>query len=263
MLPAAAVGDRLGPPDAGRAIEVEEAAGPVAPAVLEHEVGVEQDRLHLGQQRVILVQVRPARLHHRHLRVAEVRHGPLQEVGRGDEVGVEDRDVAAAGHLEGGVERAGLVAATVVAVDVLDIETLGAITLRRQPGDVLRLVGRVVEDLDFELLFRVVHPADGLDQPVHHVHFVEERQLHRHRGPGLGIDRRRDFVPLVLHVKIHKVVAMPAVHGQDTQDEEVGPENQGFSRRHSSRVPQSPRNVRLYRQASAGPTVFTRHRSRR
>ena len=48
VLPAAGVVDRGAPPDAGRAVEVEEAAGAVAPAVLEHEVRVEQDRLDLA-----------------------------------------------------------------------------------------------------------------------------------------------------------------------------------------------------------------------
>jgi hypothetical protein len=42
VLPAARVADRHAPPHARRAVEVEEAAGPVAAAVLEHEVPVEQ-----------------------------------------------------------------------------------------------------------------------------------------------------------------------------------------------------------------------------
>ena len=56
-----------------------------------------------------------------------------------------------------------------------------------------RLVGRVVEHLDFEQLARIVHLADGVDQPVRDVHLVEDRQLdgdarqHRAaRGSGSG-----------------------------------------------------------------------------
>ena len=64
VLPSAGVGDRFTPPDAGGAIEIEEAPGAVAAAVLEHEVRVEQDRLDLREQRVVLVDVAPARLHH-------------------------------------------------------------------------------------------------------------------------------------------------------------------------------------------------------
>ena len=97
VLPAAGVGDRFAPPDAGRAVEIEEAAGAVAAAVLEHEVRVEQDRLDLGEQRVVLVDVAPARLHHADLRVGrEVRQRPRQEILRRNEVGVENGDELAA-----------------------------------------------------------------------------------------------------------------------------------------------------------------------
>ena len=48
VLPAAGVVDRRAPPDAGRAVEIEEAPAAVAAAVLEHEMAVEQDRLDLA-----------------------------------------------------------------------------------------------------------------------------------------------------------------------------------------------------------------------
>ena len=83
VLPAAGVADRLAAPHAGRAVEIEEAAGAVAAAVLEHEVAVEQNRLDLREQRVILVDVPPARLHHADLRVGEVRQQPVEEVAAG------------------------------------------------------------------------------------------------------------------------------------------------------------------------------------
>ena len=75
----------------GGAVEIEEAPAAVAAAVLEHEMAVEQDRLDLGEQRVVLVDVAPARLHHPDLRVGEVRHQAHEEVVRRDEVGVENR----------------------------------------------------------------------------------------------------------------------------------------------------------------------------
>ena len=98
VLPAAGVVDRRAPPDARRAVEIEEAARPVAAAVLEHEVPVEQNRLDLREQRVVLVDVAPARLHHADLGIGEVRHQPGQEIDGRDEVGVEDRDELAARH---------------------------------------------------------------------------------------------------------------------------------------------------------------------
>ena len=92
VLPAARVDDGGAPPDPGGAVEIEEVPGPVPAAVLEDEVPVEQDRLDPGQQRVILVDVPPARLHHAHLRVGEMVDRPQEKVGRGNEIGVEDGD---------------------------------------------------------------------------------------------------------------------------------------------------------------------------
>ena len=99
VLPAARIVDRDAAPDAGGAVEVEEAAAAVAAAVFEDEVTVEQNRLDLRQQRVVLVDVAPARLHHADLRIAEVRHQPHQEVGRRNEVGVENRRRTRRGRL--------------------------------------------------------------------------------------------------------------------------------------------------------------------
>ena len=59
------------------------------------------------QQRIILVDMAPARLHHRHFRVGEERHRAAQEVRRRDEVGVEDRDVLPPGDLQARLERPG------------------------------------------------------------------------------------------------------------------------------------------------------------
>ena len=70
VLPSAGVGDRFTAPDARGAVEIEETAGAVAPAVLEHEVRVQQDRLDLREQRIVLVDVPPARLDHPDLRIA-------------------------------------------------------------------------------------------------------------------------------------------------------------------------------------------------
>src|SRR4029079_18141333 len=124
VLPAAGVVDRRPPPHAGGAVEVEEPAAAVAAAVLEDEMAVEQDRLDLGEQRVVLVDVPPARLHHRDFAVAEVRHQPGEEIAGRDEVGVEDGNELATRHLQAGLERARLVADAIEAVVVLDVDAL-------------------------------------------------------------------------------------------------------------------------------------------
>ncbi len=93
MLPAACIGDRRASPHAGSAVEVEEAASAVSPAVLEDEMRVEEDRLDPREQRVVAVEVTPARLDHSHFRVAlEVAERPQEEIFRRDEIGVENRN---------------------------------------------------------------------------------------------------------------------------------------------------------------------------
>ena len=81
VLPAARVVDGRPAPDAGGAVEIEEAPAPVAAAMFEHEVTVEEDRLYLREQRVVLVDVPPACLHHADFGIGKMGHQPRQEVG--------------------------------------------------------------------------------------------------------------------------------------------------------------------------------------
>ena len=222
------------PPDAGRAVEVEEPAGAIAAAVLEDEMAVEQDGLDSGEQRIVAVDMAPARLDHPDAGIGEMRHQPRQEVGGRDEVGVEDRDELAARGLQPGLERAGLVPAAVQPMDVLDVDPFGGPAPHRLVGDVPGLVGRVVEHLDFQQLARVVDSADGVDQPVGDVHLVVKRQLNRYNRKG--IERRASLrLPvLVSHVEVDKVVPMPTVNGEDNEHEEVDGEGERFSGCHGS-----------------------------
>jgi len=91
--------------------------------MLEDEVRIEEDRLDLRQQRVILVDVAPARLDHPDLRVRrEIRKRLLQEIRWRDEIGVEDGHVRGRRLLEPGLQRTRFVAAAVDAVQIADIE---------------------------------------------------------------------------------------------------------------------------------------------
>ena len=105
---------------AGGAVEVEENSGARAPGVLQHKVAVEQDRLHLGEKRVVAVEVRPARLHHADLRIGKVMDGAQQKIFRWSEVGVEDGDEFALRRLQPFGQRARLVALAIGAVVVAD-----------------------------------------------------------------------------------------------------------------------------------------------
>ena len=63
-------------------------------------------------------------------------------------------------------------------------------------------------------------------------------------GSGSSVAPGRLVVP-VLHVKIHQVVAVPAVDGQDDQDEEVDDEDE-VSQRESLREQRRSESVSQY-----------------
>src|SRR5262249_54108483 len=115
---------------------------------------------------------------------------------------------------------------------------------------------RIVEHLNLEALSRVVQQADRIDQAIGHVHFVVDRKLdgysrqrvERRRLNGLGI--------LVPHVKIHEVIPVPAIDGQNAEDKEITDEDDCLRGRHS--VSKSERRTSGdYTAVSADPTSAT------
>src|SRR5688572_3149364 len=107
----------------------------------------------------------------------------------------------------------------------------------RQLGNVLRLVSRVVQDLNLEQLLGIVHLADCRDQAVRDVHFVEDGELDCdwRQYARLGQWLRRPT--LVFHVKINEVIAMPAVNRQNAEDKEVRDQNQCLRQAHKKMNP--------------------------
>src|SRR5207248_2152247 len=73
VLPPASVVYCDAAPYAGGTVEVEEKPAAIAAAMFENEMAVEQNRLNFREQRVILVDVTPACLHHPDFRIAEMR----------------------------------------------------------------------------------------------------------------------------------------------------------------------------------------------
>ena len=164
--------------------------------------------------------------------LVEVSERLEQEVLGRDEVGVEDRDELARGHLQAGFERARLVTRAVDTVQILDVEAARGVSAHGELGDLGGLVRRVVQHLDLEQVAGIVDLADGIDQAVRDVHLVEDGELDGDPRQHLRRRQRGRHVALVFHVKIHKVIAMPAVDGEDAQNEEVQDENQRISKRH-------------------------------
>ena len=154
--------------------------------MLQHEVAIQQDRLHLRHEAVVAVQVRPARLNNADLRLRKVVHHLHQPVRRRHKVRIEDRNQLATGDLQPLVQRARLVPIPVRPVDVHDRLRCHSRKSMRIPCDCLlrylhRLVGRVVQHLDLKPVARILKPAHRIDQPVDHKLLVVDRQLYRHK----------------------------------------------------------------------------------
>ncbi len=97
------------------------------------------------------------------------------------------------------------------------------VALHQNAGHLNGFVGRVVQQLDVELFFRIVEPAHGVEQPVHHVLFVKDRQLHGDPRQVVEMSQRfRRLVLFVLVIKIDQPVAVRAVGRQDEQHDEIG-----------------------------------------
>ncbi len=161
-----------------------------------------------------------------------MRHEPRQEVGPRDEIGVEDGDELTARHLQAGLERTRLVPGPIGAVDVVDVDAFGREAADRRLGNGPRLVGRVIEHLDFQQLARVIDAAHRIDQPIRDVHFVVERQLDGDSRQGTQRrERQRVLVP-VPHVQVDQVIAVPPVNCENNQDEEIRGQREGLSGSH-------------------------------
>ena len=143
--------------------EIEEDASAGTAAVLQHEVAIEQDALDLGQHAVVPIEVRPASLHHADLRLGEMVDDLHQPVFGRHEVSVEDGDELAGRGLQSFVERAGLVAVAVGAVEILDRMAETAVAFDDLAGDPDGFVGGVVKHLDLELVGGIVELATGID----------------------------------------------------------------------------------------------------
>ena len=112
--------------------------------------------------------------------IAEVGDEARRKSRLREEVGVEDRDELALRDLEARVERAGLVADAVDAVEVDDVDALVARSRSTCARDERACVSSVESSSTWiSSVARVVHAADRIEQPRRDRRLVEERQLDR------------------------------------------------------------------------------------
>ena len=177
MLPAARIGDAGFAPDAAGAVESEEASRAIARGLLEFEVAVEEHRLNAGEHVEGAVEVAPTGLNQADAFVGEIVDGFLQQVRIGDKIGIEDEQVLALGSLGAVFQRAGLVAGAVAAVDVLGVEAASPQARDAAAADFHGLVGGIIQQLDLDLVQRVIQRGDRIEQAIDDVHFVEDGEL--------------------------------------------------------------------------------------
>ena len=128
-------------PHAGGSVEVEEDSGAGTSSVLEDEVAVEEDGFDLGEEAVVAVEVRPARLHHADFRFGKVVDDLHQPVARGHKIGVEDGYEFALSGFKTFVEGSGLETVAIGAVKMDDRVAEGPVALADGSGDIFSFVG--------------------------------------------------------------------------------------------------------------------------
>ena len=145
-----------------------------------------------------------------------------QEIGLGNEIGVEDGDELALRGLQAIFEGASLVAFAIGAMDVADRKPLGGVPFHTVARDFASFVGGIVEHLNVQQFARVIKLSDGIDQALDDVTLVEDGKLDGDARPA-GNRRRRSGNILAVHeIFVEKYVTVQPVGGQDEEDDEVG-----------------------------------------
>jgi len=176
--PATRVLDDLPPPDAARAVHRHRQPGAAARHLLDGEVLVDRQYLGAREQVIAVVEMRQARLHQGDARIGvEVGHRAPQEIGRGDEIGVEHADAVRCDARQPMGQRPGLVPGPVRPVNQLDGQPPAPPFAHFPVEQGGRLVRGVVQHLYGELVAGVVDRADGIDQPLDDVPLIEDRKL--------------------------------------------------------------------------------------
>ena len=196
-----------------------------------HAVDIERDRADFIEAAGV-VDHQVARPGPRHQHLARDIQAVLDETGYLDMVR-SDRSIEAMGREENLRELASAVAefeevgpasmgpadwAELDAMEQLDVDPFRRPSVHRAPRDIRRVVGRVVQDLDLELLAGVPDAAHVVDQPLHDVELVVDRQLDRDPGPDPRCGGpARPKVPCAI-VEQQQIQPMASEESQDAEN---------------------------------------------
>ncbi len=207
-------------------------------------MAVEEHRLDASKKRVTAVKMTPARLNHADGRIGKEMDGALEQVRLGDEICVEDANVFALGRGEPRLEGAGLEPGPVGSMNQFNIEPATLQFGHARRGQLTGIVRRIVEDLNLEPIFRIIDLTDRPEKALHHVDFIEDRQLHRHVRQLLEpASRHRRAFPM-LQEQVNDYIPMDSVSGEAEQHAHVAhcPDDRGEASLHNG-LEKLPRRI--------------------
>ena len=203
MGPAACISDDALAPHAGGAVEGEETAGAVARRLFHGEMAVQVHALDAGEKVVFPVDVAPAGLDEAHAFIRKEVDGLLQEVRFRNEVGVQNQQELPFGHLGGRFQRAGLEARAVRAVDAYGVKAAGLQFLHLAVALLRGVIRGIVQNLDFQLVLRIIQGRYRFQKAVHDEFFIEHGKLDRNDGQFLEMGLGLGLVVAVLPVQVN------------------------------------------------------------
>ena len=165
----------------------------------------------------------PPRLHHSDLGIGQMVDSAHQKVCWWNEIGVENRDEFSLGGFHAFGQRARLKSLSMSSVKIGDGKSMGRVVGDQAARNRQSLIRRIVEDLDVELVQRIVNLANGFQQSFNDELLVKDRKLDGYtRQFGKSMRRFGSAVFLVLIIKIDQEITMSAVRSQQDQDNEIG-----------------------------------------
>ena len=216
-------------------LKLKKAPALVPTTLLEEEVTVEEETLAPGQPALVRVQMVPAGLHHADPRITEGGQDPPDQVGRCDEVRVEDEKEVSSRSLGPVGQGASLEAGPRPSAHMLHCNAPGSPPLGQRLRDAGGAVGGVVQDLHVEAVTGIILPARRIHEPFDDVELVVDGQLDcnpRKLGLGPGVQNGR-LPPSGEHQQIRPVQREGKEQGEHTCRENQGDVGQYF--RHAAR----------------------------
>ena len=146
-----------------------------------------------------------------------------QEIGGRNEIRVEHGDKFTGGRLEPFLQCAGFVSFAIGAVEILDRMPDVPVFLAKGFGELMAVVGGIVEHLNLQKFARILDLDGFVDQPLQHVALVIKRQLDRDPGQLVETDGRfADRILPVLEIGANGLESMEPVNRQQRKNAEVG-----------------------------------------